>query len=237
MSAPGQLPLPLAWAPDFSRANFLVGQANAAALAQIELWPAWPAAAMVLTGPEGSGKSHLAAIFAQNSGARTLRADALGAQNLPELARGQALVLEDCDRFAFGEAALFHLFNLARETGLSLLLTARLAPDSWGLTLPDLRSRLRAQPLLTLAEPEEALLLALYAKLFADRHLAVSEAALAYAMARGPRGYAGIGALVQAIDQRALALQKPVTRRLIAACLGQDVDEGEEAEFSEDEAD
>jgi chromosomal replication initiation ATPase DnaA len=219
VSGAGQLPLPLSAAPRYGREDFLPGPANAAALAHIERWPRWLAPAAILVGPEGSGKSHLAAIFAALAGGTTLRGDHLGPGNVPELAARPALVIEDCDRFPPDENALFHLINLARERGFFIVLTARTPPDRWGILTPDLISRLRAQPLLELAEPDDALLGALIVKHFADRQIAIEANVVTYAMARIERSYAAVQALVAALDRQSLVLKRPVTRALVAGIL------------------
>lgn len=221
MTYSGQLPLPLGATPRYGREDFLVGRPNEAAFAYIERWPRWLAPAAVLAGPEGSGKTHLAAIFAQISEARTLRADHLDRDQVPELSRIRALVLEDCDRFPPDEVALFHLLNLARETGHSLVMTARLPPDLWGIRTPDLLSRLRLAPLLRLSEPDDALLGALFIKHFADLQLSVDASVVTYAMARIERSYAAVQALVSALDRESLVRKKPVSRALVAAVLGE----------------
>ncbi len=125
--APRQLVLALPHAESFAREDFLAGPSNAAALALIERWPDWPAPVMALVGPEGSGKSHLAAIWAQMSGARVLSARLLGETDLPAAFATGALVVEDLEPQGFDERALFHLLNLAREEGASVLITARTA--------------------------------------------------------------------------------------------------------------
>lgn len=224
----GQLPLPLGATPRYGREDFLVGKPNEAAFAYIERWPRWLAPAAILAGPEGSGKSHLAAIFALGSGARTLRGDHLRRDEVPDLARCPALVLEDCDRFPPDEVALFHLLNLARETGHFLVMTARLPPDRWGIRTPDLLSRLRLAPLLELAEPDDVLLGALFVKHFSDRQLAVDASVVTYAMARIERSYAAVQALVAALDRESLVRKKPVTRALVAEILGDRMEEDEE---------
>lgn len=228
MKSFGQLPLPLGATPRYGREDFLVGRPNEAAFAYIERWPRWLAPAAILAGPEGSGKSHLAAIFAQGSDARILRADHLDRDEVPDLAAGTALVLEDCDRFPPDEVALFHLLNLARETGHFLVMTARKPPDLWGIRTPDLLSRLRLAPLLQLSEPDDALLGALFVKHFADLQLAVDASVVTYAMARIERSYAAVQALVAALDRESLVRKKPVTRAMVAELLGdQPVEEGD----------
>jgi len=226
----GQLPLPLGASPRYGREDFLVGKPNEAAFAYIERWPRWLAPAAILAGPVGSGKSHLAAIFALMSDARSLRADHLVLDEVPDLARSPALVLEDCDRFPPDEVALFHLLNLARETGHCVVMTARVQPDRWGIRTPDLLSRLRLAPLLQLAEPDDALLGALFVKHFSDLQLSVEASVVAYAMARIERSYAAVQALVAALDRESLVRKKPVTRALVADILGDRMEESDEGQ-------
>lgn len=228
MKSYGQLPLPLGATPRYGREDFLVGKPNEAAFAYVERWPRWLAPAAIVSGPEGSGKSHLAAIFARMSDARTLRADHLIMDEVPEVAQSPALVLEDCDRFPPDEVALFHLLNLARETGHFVVMTARVPPDRWGIRTPDLLSRLRLAPLLQLAEPDDALLGALFVKHFSDLQLSVDASVVTYAMARIERSYAAVQALVAALDRESLVRKKPVTRALVAEILGERIPDEEE---------
>src|SRR5262249_43633578 len=153
-------------------------------------WPDWPARVLALVGPEGSGKSHLASIWAMESGARFMSARALAINALPEALATGALVLEDCAPDAIDERALFHLLNLVREDDGWMLITARTAPTLWSIALPDLASRLRAIPVATLDVPDDALLRAVMVKLFADRQLAVDEALIAYLLPRIGRSFA-----------------------------------------------
>lgn len=220
MTKDHQLLLPFESAPAYGREDFLVGKPNEAACSYIDRFPRWLAPAALLVGPEGSGKSHLAAIFAQSAHAPTLRGDHLAFADVPELSRLTGLVIEDCDRFAPDEAALFHLINLARETGLLMVLTARHAPENWGLVTPDLLSRLRAQPRLALSEPDDALLGALIVKLFADRQIGIDASVVAYALARIERSYRAVIGLVATLDRLSLARKRPITRTLVAEALG-----------------
>jgi chromosomal replication initiation ATPase DnaA len=216
-----QLLLPLGSVPRFGREDFLIGKANEAAFAYMDRWPRWLAPAAVLIGPMGAGKSHLCAIFTQIAQARMMRADHLTRDDVPILAQGRAVVLEDCDRFAPDEVALFHLLNLARETGVFVVLSARQAPDSWGVKTPDLLSRLRLAPLLALAEPDDGLLGALLVKLFADKQVKIETNVITYAMARIERSYGAVNALVEALDRQSLVQKKPISRAMVAQALGQ----------------
>lgn len=214
VSHPRQLALALDHTESFARDDFLVGPSNEAALALIERWPDWPDRMMVLVGPQGSGKSHLAAIWAALAGARSASARTIEVTKLPAAFATGALVLEDLAERGFDERALFHLINFAREERAFVLMTARSVPAVWSLSVPDLASRLRVLPVIELAAPDDALLRAIIVKLFADRQLAVEESVVAYLAARIERSFAGAQKAVETLDREALRLKRPVTRAL-----------------------
>jgi chromosomal replication initiation ATPase DnaA len=216
---PRQLPLALGFSEKFGREDFLSGPSNAAALALIERWPDWPARTVALVGPEGSGKSHLAAIWAKTAGARSIASHAIAAATVPTALATGALVVEDLREGACEEAALFHLLNLAREQGDFLLITARAPPSSWTIRLRDLASRLRALPAVTLAPPDDALLRAVMVKLFADRQLAVDEGLIGYLTTRIERSFAAARGIVAELDREALRQKREVNRALAAELL------------------
>ncbi|MCC7016662.1 MAG: DNA replication protein [Rhodospirillales bacterium] len=204
----------------FAREDFLQSASNASALALVEAWPDWPVPLAVIFGEAGVGKSHLAAIWAARAGARFLSGRALSSADLPIALATGALVLEDVSEGRVDETALFHLLNLAREQGAFVLITAPAAPAGWKLRTPDLASRLRAAPALEISTPDEALLRAVFVKLFADRQLRVDEALVNYLLARTERSVPAARALVDLLDHEALRRQRPITRALAAELLG-----------------
>jgi chromosomal replication initiation ATPase DnaA len=216
-----QLAFDLDPAENFSRDDFIRGAGNAAALDLLGSWPNWPARTVAIVGPEGSGKSHLAAIWAAVAGARRLASRALDEPAVPAALATGALALEcgavDAD---LDERALFHLLNLVQEQRAFLLLTARTAPAAWPIALPDLASRLRAVPVVTLAAPDDAMLRAVLVKLFADRQVMVDEALVSYLMVRIERSFAAARSIVATLDREALRRQRPVTRALAGEILG-----------------
>ena len=216
---PRQLAFALGHHTSVAREDFLEGPANAAALAMVERWPDWPDRLLVVVGPEGSGKSHLAAIWGEAAGARFLAARALGETNLARALSTGALVIENVAAEAVDERALFHLVNLAREQGAFMLITALAAPSGWTLKVPDLASRLRALPAVELGPPDDALLRAVLVKLFADRQLAIDESLLTYLLNRIDRSFAAAREAVERLDREALRLRRPVTRALAVEAL------------------
>jgi len=216
---PRQLALALPHAESLSRDNFLEGPANAAGLALVESWPEWPNRIMLLVGPEGSGKSHLAAIWAEQAGARSASAHALTAAAVPGALATGALVVEDLKSSDFDDRALFHLMNLAREDQAYVLITARSPPSAFPIELRDLRSRLRAIPTVLLLPPDDQLFRALIVKFCADRQLAVDETVVSYLATRIERSYAAARQAIELLDAEALRLGRPVTRALAAELL------------------
>jgi chromosomal replication initiation ATPase DnaA len=216
---PRQLAFALPHAESLTRDNFLEGPANAAGVALVDSWPEWPNRTMLLVGPEGSGKSHLAAIWAEQSGARSTPAHALTASSVPAALATGALVIEDLNSSDFDERALFHLVNLAREEEAYVLITARAPALTFEIELRDLRSRLRAVPTVALLPPDDQLFRALVVKFCADRQLAIDESVVGYLATRIERSYAAARQTVELLDTEALRLGRPVTRALAAELL------------------
>jgi chromosomal replication initiation ATPase DnaA len=203
----------------FDKEHFFPSPANAAALAAVADWQGWPLGRLLLIGPEGAGKTHLAHIWAAESGAHLLSARDLPADptGLPTL-----LVVEDADEAAglpATEEALFHLYNRILNAKGRLLITAKTPPRDWGLRLPDLISRLQAMPIAQLDAPDDALLSAVLVKLFADRQIAVPANLIPYLSSRMERSIAAARHLVAALDARALAQGRPITRALASEVL------------------
>jgi chromosomal replication initiation ATPase DnaA len=216
---PRQLAFALPHAESLTRDNFLEGPANAAGLALVESWPEWPNPIMLLVGPEGSGKSHLAAIWAEQAGARSTTARALTAAAVPGALATGALVVDDMRPSDFDERALFHLMNLAREDEASVLITARVPPSAFQIELRDLRSRLRAVPMVSLLPPDDQLFRALIVKFCADRQLVIDETVVSYLATRIERSFVAARRAVELLDTEALRLGRPVTRALAAELL------------------
>jgi chromosomal replication initiation ATPase DnaA len=200
-----------------TREDFFSAPSNALALQAIEGWENWPGRKLILVGPEGAGKTHLAHIWAAMTGALILSAGGLTDGNFLQLF-GQPVVVEDADRIGPAEPELFHLHNLV-TAGSALLMTARTPPRDWGLTLPDLISRMQAAPIARLEGPDDALLSAVLVKLFADRQVTVPPNLIPYLVARMPRSVGAARALVTELDARALAAGRPITRALAAEAL------------------
>lgn len=213
-----QLAFDLPGTEAMTRADFFVAPSNALALQAVEGWQDWPGAKLLLLGPEGAGKTHLAHVWAAAAGAVILQASTLDSVDIAALA-GRRVAIEDAQLVGAAEAALFHLHNVVTTGGGALLLTADAAPRDWGLRLADLLSRLQAAPVARLEAPDEGLLSAVLVKLFADRQLVVAPNLIAYLVSRMPRSVGAARALVAALDTAALAEGRAVTRALAGEVL------------------
>jgi len=213
-----QLPLDLGHDPALGPSDFLIADSNRAAVAWLEQWPRWPAPALVLVGPRGSGKTHLAGLWQAKSGAlRIAGADLVLDRVADLLGAARSVVIDDAPQA--GEQALLHLYNMVAERRGHALLVATVAPAHWSIALADLRSRLLAAPLAEMEPPDDALLAAVLVKLFADRQLTVGEGVVAFLVARLERSFEAVRRVVAAIDRTALAAGRPITVPLVREVL------------------
>ena len=201
--------------------DFLISPSNRAAADMIDLWPYWPQASVAVVAPPHAGKTHLGNVWRLKSGAARLEAQAVRETDVPAVAAHGAVLVEDLHAGIADERALFHLLNLVREHKLSMLLTSRIPPGEIEASLPDLRSRLRALPLVTIAPPDDALLKAVLVKHFTDRQLAVEPGVIAYIALRMERSMEAAATIVAEIDRTAMAAHRKVTRALAAEVLAQ----------------
>jgi chromosomal replication initiation ATPase DnaA len=225
MHRPRQLVLDFDHRPALSAENFLVADSNRDAAAWLDLWPRWPAPALVLHGPAGSGKTHLVHVFLARTQGRLVAAADLGEGDPAELCAGAAaVVVDDADRIAGGpcEEPLLHLYNRAAESRRHLLLTGREAPLRWPIGLADLRSRLLAAPSVAIGAPDDGLIRALLVKQFADRRLAADETVITYLVARMERSFAAARDLVERIDREAAESKRRVGIALVRRVLEED---------------
>lgn len=213
---PQQLNLTLPVRTALGRDDFFVSPANAMALALIESWPDWSGGKLLLSGPPGAGKTHLAHVWAALSGATIHAARDLAEVDIPALAQGP-VAIEDVPEIADdpkAQTALFHLHNLVLAEGHSLLLSGHGDPAHWGLTLPDLKSRMQGTTVAQLEEPDDTLLAVILAKLFADRQITPHPDLIPYLVGRMDRSFEAARHIVDRLDTLSLSEQRPLTRAL-----------------------
>ena len=161
MTAGPQLVLAFDHRPSLSGDDFLVAPNNAEAVRWIDRWPDWPGPALVVCGPSGCGRTHIAHVFRTRSGARAITpADLAAAEARTVLGDARAIVLDDADTMAGPELEqrLLHLYTAVEQEGRTMLLTACSAPSRWPIALADLSSRLKAAPAVEIGPPDDALI-------------------------------------------------------------------------------
>jgi chromosomal replication initiation ATPase DnaA len=223
MRSPTQFVFDLPVRPALGREDFFVAESNAAAVDWIDRWPDWPVRVAVLVGPAGCGKSHLARVWRAASGAKDLPVGGVASAAVRDLlGDATACVLDDAQQVAgmpAAEQALFHLFNVMAERGGFLLLTAPSPPPRWGIALPDLASRLATAQVLSLGPPDDLLMGALFAKLFADRQIRPGKGVIDYLVSHGERSHAAARDFVELVDRRTLgegrSVRLPLVRKLL----------------------
>lgn len=208
-----QLVLDLSLGPDYRAESFAISEANASALALVNRWPRWRHGHLLLIGPASSGKTHLTHMWKTRTRATPLDPKTL-TQGLKTVGRGASVYLEDCHH-GVDQEGLFHLLNRAAgDAGVTVLMTAAKPPLEWGVTLPDLVSRLGAAEMAVLQEPDDALLRQVVEKLFRDRRTPLGAGVIDYLLTHMERSVDFARALTTTLDREALARKKPVTRTL-----------------------
>jgi chromosomal replication initiation ATPase DnaA len=214
------------------REDFVVSAPNADAVAALDRWPAWPAAAIALTGPDGSGKTHLAQAWATSVGA--IRLSDISPEALLNVARSTPpVLLEDADRVV-DEEPLFHLINLAARPERGLLMTSRTLPAAWRVNLPDLKSRLNAINVIELGPPDDEILAGVLRNLFAEKSIRPSDELLAYLVRRIDRSIPEARRVVDRLDAIGGADMRPITRALAREILDQELFDPDAPEGSGD---
>lgn len=219
---PSQIPLSFEITPSKGRDDLIVSQSVQGAITMIDQWPNWPSHLVVLAGPTGSGKSHIAHIWQQKSDAK-LVALHNNTDDLVDLVKTTPVLIENIDQLLASsqadETQLFHLLNAAKEAGSFVLMTARSWPASWPVGLPDLASRIKAATIVEISEPDENLLTQVIFKLFADRQVEIDEKTVNYLVMRMERSLAVASNIVEAMDELALSKKTPVSRSIAAEVL------------------
>lgn len=219
---PSQIPLSFEITPSKGRDDLIVSQSVQGAITMIDQWPNWPSHLVVLAGPTGSGKSHIAHIWQQKSDAKLIALHN-NTDDLVDLVKTTPVLIENIDQLLASsqadETQLFHLLNAAKEAGSFVLMTARSWPASWPVGLPDLASRIKAATIVEISEPDENLLTQVIFKLFADRQVEIDEKTVNYLVMRMERSLAVASNIVEAMDELALSKKTPVSRSIAAEVL------------------
>ena len=223
IKATKQIPLDFQLRPALGKEDFLSGPENQDALKWVDRWPDWPAPVLIVSGPPASGKTHVAAVWREKSEAYTLKPSSLIALSADDLSqKAKHLVFDGLDPWLgdqHSETTLFHLYNIFKEQGRSILITMRMTPSQTDFSVADLASRLRAAPVAHIQPPGDMLLGSVLIKLFKDRQLHINNDVLRYVLPRMERSFSAANTLVQLADKMALAEKRrisvPLMRRVL----------------------
>jgi chromosomal replication initiation ATPase DnaA len=216
----GQLPLDFEHEASNARDDLIVSEPLNAAIGLIDRWPEWPSPVVILAGPTGSGKTHLANIWKERAAASQILVLA-GDEGAQRHAAAGPVLIEDIDRDGFDETQLFHLINTVSQNATHLLITTRAWPAAWSVQLPDLKSRLKAATIVEIGEPDDSLLAQVIEKLFADRQMTVDPKVVSYLVQRMERSLDAAQAIVRRLDELALARGCKISRSLAGEVLGE----------------
>ncbi|MCR9213503.1 MAG: DnaA/Hda family protein [Proteobacteria bacterium] len=220
MTEATQIPLNFPLRPASGREDFLVAPANEEAIAWIDKWPDWPTGFLVIKGPAGCGKTHLAHVWQKQTGARILTPKDLDTCSIEDIAELTLtpLVMEDMGG-KINDDAFFHLFNMLTEKKQSLLMTTTKRVKKWKVKLPDLKSRLGTVPVAKVQQPDDQLFAALIVKHISDRQLAVEPDVVQYLVMRLERSFAEVRRFIALVDAKALAGGRKITKPFIRELL------------------
>ncbi len=208
-----QIPLDLSPTPHLTFDNFTQGQSNAQALSMLRQELGAIAPVMILTGPRGTGKTHLGTAWAKQNAGLCFSGHQLS--DIPDLVAWPAVIFVD-DAHMATDDALFTLANWALNGQIrALLLAGAEAPRHWSIAMPDLRSRLYNAPLLALDWPGEDIIRPIIRKFFEDRGRSVTADVVSYIYTHSERSVDALRSLVKAIDMAAQAEKKDVSRNFV----------------------
>lgn len=219
-----QLPIDFIHETLYEREDFMVSKSNIEAIKAVDEWPNWPYFSLCIYGPEGSGKTHISHIFADNVYTKTnakqkiplVRARGIKLENIYRFfEESKCLIVENLDDKYINEEALFHLYNLYKNEGGYILFTTTKPPARMNFKLADLQSRLNTIPVIEIKEPDSDLLSALIVKLFADRQVNISPEIVNYITNNTIRSFSYIKKLVIEADNTSISRKRAISIPII----------------------
>lgn len=222
---PEQLTFPLAGMPAATFENFVPGR-NVEAVVTLMRFARNEAAetGLLIWGAEGAGRTHLLQSAVGLAQARGLHATYVSAGSLGEEAFDEAalVAIDDIERASeAAQARLFTLYNALAARRAHLVASSRMPPATMPLR-DDLRTRLAwglVIEVVPLADEDKPDALAAFAR---ERGFRLEPEAIAYLLAHGRRDMPSLVHALIALDQRSLALQRPISVPLIREWMQQE---------------
>lgn len=220
-----QIPLDFSGRTALGLEDYLIGPCNKDAVGWIDRWPEWPAPVLVINGPAASGKTHLAAVWRDKTGAEIVKPEMLISRSAEQISQvNKPIVLDGIDPwlgYEEAETTLFHLYNIFKEEQRTFLITMRMAPSHSDFAIADLASRFRAAPVASIHPPDDMLLGSVLIKQFSDHQLNINNDVVKYILPRMERSFSAARDIVEAADRLALSQKRgisvPLMREVMAS--------------------
>lgn len=215
-----QLAFDMSLNPIYRWENFYISKSNEDVVSLLQRWPRWDGRIQLVYGPKGSGRTHIAHLWRNESRASFVDNSVLKLDYLEEyVAQNPFLILDNADQVT-NYKGLLHLYNLVQEHQGYLLLTAEKPVKDWDIPLADLASRLQSIPATELLAPDDNLIKALLIKRFSDLQLKVPENVLLFIVKHIHRSYSTIQSTTQILSEKSLEFRRNLTLPLVKEVLG-----------------
>ncbi|MEO5353579.1 MAG: DnaA/Hda family protein [Magnetococcus sp. XQGC-1] len=229
-------------------ANLVIGAGNRRAVETVTALLEAPATsplqastALLLTGEEGTGKTHLLQAAVSHCRARSGDSSAIylntlalreqlhnsGEQDLTRFLDRhepcQLVAVDDLEELESSpllQEGILYLFNQMRNSGGHMLVAGQKSPQQLEGLRPDLRSRLLWGSVVVLEAAEDAMLGAILEKMMEDRQVRCSPELLKFLQLRLPRRIPDYAAALDRLNEAGLGLKRPLTVPLAKEVLG-----------------
>ncbi|NUY39146.1 chorismate synthase [Wolbachia endosymbiont of Litomosoides brasiliensis] len=182
---------------DYSRQNYIVLDENKRIYNAVINDLSWKC--LLLFGPKGSGKTHLAHIWQSINNAIFINVnDFIG-----EIGNSDAFILEDMQDIQ-DEAMLLHCYNYMKENNKRLLITSSTSLKRLNFKLKDLSSRILSTISVKIPSASEELLRIMLMKRFSDKQLKINLKVINYILARIERSFCSVTKIIEKMDDRSM---------------------------------
>ena len=199
-----QLFLPITWKVSNSVADFVVNECNKYAFEMLNKWPDEIQQRIVcLIGETGSGKTHLANLWADKNKATFLcHSDLFNAVMAisDEQSHNKCYILDDADEIE-DKMLIYYIYNTISEKSVFLLMTSKSDPCKWEIDLADIRSRLSTITKVNIQNPTDDAMVYILKKLLNRIGILANEDILSYITNRIERTYDAIHKVIEMLSQ------------------------------------